>query len=75
MRLALVEWEDSSSITGWHVLSDYDSSCKCVSVGLLCREDKKSITLTASKSDSGNYDTTISIPRTCVKKIRYLKVK
>ena len=76
MKLVMVEFEDSSSYSGWHKLDSWlDSISNCVSVGILCREDKKQIVLALSKSNSRNYGDTMAIPRSCIKRIRYLKVK
>ena len=74
MRLSLVEWEDSSTCVGWHRLGYDDDISRCVSIGVLCKESDKFITLALSKSDSGNIGDTISIPRSCVKRIRRLKI-
>jgi len=76
MKLVLVEWEDSSSYSGWHrIHPDCDCVANCISVGVLCSEDKKQVVLALSKSDSGNYGDTMAIPKSCIKRIRYLKVK
>ncbi len=75
MKLVLVEWVDSASCSGWHRLSlESDCICSCVAAGLLCHEDEKQGVITYSKSDSGNIAETISIPKSCIKRIRQLKV-
>jgi len=75
MKMALVEWVDSASYRGWHRLGEYDCISNCISIGLLCQEDEKQIVLALSKSDSESLGDTISIPKSCIKRIRYLKVK
>ena len=75
MKLLLVEWDDSSTCVGWHRLSSEDDISHCISTGLLCKETEKSITLTISKSELGSIAETISIPRSCIKRIRRLRVK
>ena len=75
MKLVLVEWVDSASCSGWHRLdSGLDGVCACVSAGLLCSENEKQIVITYGKSDTGNIAETISIPRSCIKRMRQLKV-
>lgn len=75
MRLVMVEWEDSATNYGWHRLSTDDSISYCVSVGMICREDEKQVTLAQSRSDCGNISETISIPRSCIRRMRMLKIK
>ena len=76
MRLAMIEWEDSAGYSGWHQLDPWlDSISKCVTIGLLCKEDERQVVIALSKSNSGNFGDTISIPKSCIKRIRYLKVK
>ena len=76
MKIVLIEWEDSSSYGGWHrVMPELDSISNCISIGILCQDSPKYVVLSQSKSDSGNYGDTISIPKSCIKRIRYLKVK
>ena len=78
MRLALIEWEDSAFAQGWmsreavkcHIVST------CISVGLLVAENKKQITIIQSASmGKDQYGDGITIPRSCIKRVRYLKVK
>ncbi len=76
MRLAVVEWIDSCADTGWqgkHVLEESTPS-KCVSVGMVVETDS-CIKVFQSKSDTGNVDNIMTIPRCSVKRIRYLKIK
>lgn len=75
MKLALIEWEDSSScLAGWHRLGEDDSIMQCITVGLLCREDKKQVVLALSRNECGLFADTIAIPKSSVKRIRLLRV-
>jgi hypothetical protein len=76
MRIVLIEWEDSCSYGGWHLLSDEtDNISCCITIGLLCKENDDSITIAPSRSENIRYSEAITIPRSCVTRIRYLKVK
>ena len=75
MKLVLVEWEDSCELSGWHVLSDNDCISNCISAGLLCSEDEKQVVIAQSRSCTGSIGDTISIPKGCITRIRYLKVE
>ncbi len=76
MRIAIVEWVDSCSDTGWQHKSIMESSApsKCVSVGVV-KETDDCIRVMQSISDSENVCDVITIPACAVKRIRYLKVK
>lgn len=76
MKLCLVEWVDSASCSGWHKLNpELDCTCNCIATGLMCYEDEKQVVITYARSDTGNVAETISISKSCIKRIRYLKVK
>ena len=76
MKLVMIEWIDSCTITGWHRLNTgMDCVSNCIAIGLMCHEDNKQIVITYAKSDSGHIAETLTIPKSCIKRIRYLKVK
>ena len=76
MRMVLVEWVDSSSVTGWHTPSpSYNIQANCISVGVLLYDNEDRISIAQSKSDSGNWAEVISIPKCSIKRVRTLKVK
>lgn len=76
MKIVLVEWVDSASYSGWHRISPETAGIiTCISVGLLCQEDKEQLTLVQSRNDFGNYAEFLSIPKCCIKRVRYLKIK
>ena len=75
MKLALIEWSDAASRSGgWHYLDEEDSIMECVSIGILCAEDDKQIVMALSKNEKGLYAETFAIPKSCIKRLRYLKV-
>ncbi len=75
MRIALVEWVDSSAYNGWHKFDpSIDSMSKCISVGILKHEDEKQIILLSGFSDYGNVQDTHAIPKCCIQRMRTLKV-
>ena len=73
MKLALVEWLDSYSCFGWHQPT-HEKPAKCITVGILREQDAESITISQSRSDSGNVCDEITIPRCSIKRLRNLKV-
>ena len=77
MKLVIIEWEDAYSHGGWHAHNkDVDHVAQCVAIGVLLYNDESQVTIAQSISNtSGNVADTMSIPRGCVKRIRYLKVK
>jgi len=77
MKIAIVEWDDAYSNGGWHTPNpDLDRIARCISMGLLCYEDDKQITIAQSYSmTSGNIGDTITIPKGCIKRIRQLQIK
>jgi len=72
--IVLVEYVDSSSIFGWHRFSNDDSIAHCVVVGIVKDEDDNQIVFIMGKSDSGNVDTTLAIPKVSIKRIRQLRI-
>ena len=74
MKMVLIEWLDSSSYSSWHKLGNDDSITRCVSVGVLCKEDTDSVTVFLSKNDYGSIADTMSIPKVSIKRMRYLRV-
>ena len=75
MRTAIVEWDDAfASGTQW---IDKGDTCllkiiPSVAVGVILREDNNSISLIAGINEL-HYSQAITIPRGCIKRIRYLK--
>ena len=74
MRLILVEWVDSATYGGWHHITKGDCISNCITIGILHNETDKQITIVQSKSDTGNYAESISIPKVSIKRIRELRV-
>jgi hypothetical protein len=75
MKLVLIEWVDASSrLGGWHYLDENDSTLKCLSIGLVCREDESQIVLALSRNEGGLFSETFAIPKGCIKRMRQLRV-
>ena len=77
MKLVLVEWIDSCSQSGWHPLDiSYEGLSACISIGIKIFETDEYVTVAPSGSrTTRRFCDTISIPKACIKRIRYLKVK
>ncbi len=74
MKLVMVEWVDSCSQYGWHKPEEYDANVIHIcSVGMLVREKDDSVSLISGKGIQ--WDTMMTIPRACIKRIRTLKVE
>jgi len=76
VRLCLVEWVDSAFVQGWidRKVAEGHKESNCVSVGILLYENDERITIVQDTSDSGNVGDGITIPKSCIKRIRYLKL-
>ena len=75
MKMVLVEWNDAFSDGGWRSPVDDLPVSNCITIGLLMYDNPEKVTIVQSKSDSGSYTDRISIPRGCIKRIRYLRIK
>jgi hypothetical protein len=73
-----INWLDSVHGTGWHHLEDLTTDIKSIphsTVGYCVHYDKDSIIVVQSKStekDHPSIDSTMQIPRCCIKSIRTL---
>lgn len=70
-----MEWVDSGGVNGWHSLTEHDSICKCISVGIVCKEDNTQVVLALNRSNYGSVGDTMAIPKACITRMRKLKVK
>ncbi len=68
-----VEWEDSESNYGWREPLDGDIA-PIRSIGVLVQRDKRTLTISTSKTEYGKYVDQLSIPMCSVKKIRKVKI-
>jgi hypothetical protein len=75
VKLVIVEWTDSCSDGGWRIKNNDLKPSQCVTVGFLQFDEKDSIIIAQSRSDSGNWADRIAIPKGCVKRMRTLRVK
>jgi len=71
----MVEWVDSCSQDGWLEKNSGLTPSSCVTVGMLLLEDAGSITVVLNKSSTGSYSERIAIPKSCIKRVRYLEVR
>ena len=79
MKLVLVEWEDSGiGAHGWTDKRDKAivNTVSCLSIGVYVgdTEDGKAIRLLSNLNDTACLHG-IAIPKGCIKRIRYLKVR
>lgn len=75
MKIVLLEWDDSNTVSGWQHKSRKDilSESHCVSVGIIVRQTNQDLTLCQSVSGELQADF-ISIPKPVIKRIRQLGV-
>ena len=74
-KVVVIEWEDSYHDSDWmgRGRARYDSRVsKCKTVGYLLKSNLREVTVFQSKSDTGNITDTMSIPKKCIKSLRYL---
>jgi hypothetical protein len=69
-----IEWIDSCSNSGWRNPEE-DGISHIHSVGLLVREQPEYVTLSSSKGEYGKYSDMMSIPRSCITRMKKLKVR
>jgi hypothetical protein len=67
-----IEWVDSTATTGWQPV-DTSGPDNIVSVGLLVTHDKENVVISTSRCSSGKYLDQLTIPRSCIKRIRGMK--
>jgi hypothetical protein len=68
-----IEWMDSATTPGWQY-PDNDGPAKIISVGLLVRQDKHSLTISTSVGQFGRYCEQLTIPRSVVKKLKKVRL-
>jgi hypothetical protein len=74
LPLVSVKWQDSYAEHGWESLDSLVMKIATVqSIGYVLKEDKISITLVQSTSDTGAYDHIITIPKGCIIERRKVK--
>lgn len=72
-----MEWEDSAFLQGWMPKEEAKahSVSNCVSTGILLDDGKGKVTIVQSVSDKDHVGDGLTIPKSCIKRIRILKVK
>lgn len=78
MRVELVEWVDSSSITSWNAKDSYDrmaggDSLLCRSVGFVFQESKDRLSLVLSESIF-SFNHAITIPKVAIKSRKVIRL-
>ena len=75
-RIIEVDWEDSSGQHSWHSDEEFSDS-NIRTVGYLLSDDKRGILVTESVElqKGAMYGCTTSIPRSAIRKVRYLRGK
>jgi len=71
-RIVYVEWEDSFTSPGWRSREDYDD-INIATVGWLVAKSNEGIVITSSVSDSGNVMDQLHIPKSAIRKFKYVK--
>jgi len=77
MKLLLIEWDDvTSDNVSWVSKEDIgkDKFSKCITVGIIINDEPEYITVCLMLSPRC-YSQTVTIPRGCIKRIRYLGVR
>jgi len=71
-----VTWEDTQGKGGWRTQEEMQEMLKSAftirTIGYLVGDNKERIALTTGISEDGNYMDITTIPRPCVKNIKYL---
>lgn len=76
MKLVLVEWDDALENAAWRHIDD-ETDIKVVpivTVGVLLKETDKYLSLIQTRG-TDIYTGSMTIPRGCIKRIRYLGVR
>ncbi len=72
-KVVHVIWIDSCGCPGWNKVNDEDDVSLIESVGILARETKDSITISAHCSINENFYAAMTIPRFAIVKMKYIK--
>lgn len=79
MKHPLVEvtWHDAKSDERWRslrdILEDQEPLARVRSVGFLLRKNRAVVVVGHGISDDGDYESTMAIPRACVKQIKVIR--
>ena len=75
-RLVLIDWEDSNFEHGWLSIDQVTGILITTeSVGFIIFEDETRISIAQNKSGIDTFMGIITIPKSCIKSIRQLRVK
>ncbi len=75
LRVVKITWLDSATDPGWRNPLGGCGHVKIQSVGILVGKNKDGVTISSSLSSAGHYMDQLSIPRTCIKKMKEYKIK
>ncbi len=78
LRMVEVEWVDSCSLAGWRPVEEHledNGVANAHTMGYVIRSNRKEITIVQTWSDAGVLNASFSIPRSAVRKIRYLEAE
>jgi hypothetical protein len=73
MKPIYIEWEDSASSRGW-MAEDTQGPVLIRSIGWLIHRLPHCIVISTSKSSAGNMMDPLTIPKSCIKKLRRVKL-
>lgn len=70
-----ITWDDACTSGKWRSLKDYQSIdlMECKAIGYLTKKTKKLVQVVQQISDEGLCSDSVTLPASCVKKIRRLK--
>lgn len=75
-KIVLIDWVDSNCIHGWRPDDCKDDTfANCRSVGILKYADDEKVTIALGESDCDSVFETITIPRGCIKGMKFLRVR
>lgn len=76
--VVLIDWLDACSFDGWRDEALYNHSKHCIEVrtyGRVVSVCEKELTITQSTTDHGQVSGILSVPVSCIKKIRRMVLK
>jgi len=73
LKSVYIEWEDSCSSRGWKS-EDKDGPVLIKTLGWLAHDMPHCVVVTTSKSSAGNIMDPLTIPKSCIKKLRKVRL-
>jgi len=75
MKLWLIEWDDAHTDTDWRDSDALTTIAPCWTVGVIRKETDRDVEIVATAAICGMKLQAIAIPRTCIKRMRRLKIE